>query len=139
MSRNAIDNILESRRQPEKPVTEEVGDKFFSILTVEGTPEHFLELQLRNGLRTCFSYSDLSWFNFDPEAGYIDMEFGGFMITIKGRGLGTKLFDGLRRQRGSSVKEADSELEDPKDNETVIEEITITPPRSADDPGTSAS
>ena len=138
MTKNAIDNILESRRQTEKPV-EETGDKFFSILTVEGTPEHFLELQFKNGLRTCFSYSDLIWFNFDPEAGCIDMEFGGFMVTIKGRGLGIKLFDGLRRKRVSTVKEADSDMQDHKDNETFIEEITITPPKGADEPETSAS
>lgn len=128
---NSIDQILASRRQPETPANDDDANKFYSILVSDGsTPEHFLELQLRNGLRTCFAYGDLSWFNLDPEAGYIDMEFGGFLVTIKGRGMGTKLFTGLRTKRVAWIKEADSEFQDRKELETYIEEITITPPGS---------
>lgn len=90
--------------------------------------ENFLELQFRNGLQTCFSYTDLLWFNHDPESGCIDLEFGGFLITIKGRGLRT-IFNGVKGKRVAWVKEADSNLQDHKDNDCFVEEISITPPK----------
>lgn len=124
-----IDEILKARQAAEKPaeVTPD-GDKFFSILIGEGMQENFLELQFRNGLQTCFSYTDLLWFNHDPESGSLDLEFGGFLITIKGRGL-RPLFQGIKNKRVAWVREAASELQDHKDNETYVEEITITPPK----------
>ena len=124
-----IDEILKARQAAEKPaeLTPD-GDKFFSILIGEGMQENFLELQFRNGLQTCFSYTDLLWFNHDPESGCIDLEFGGFLITIKGRGLRT-IFNGMTGKRLAWVKEADSNLQDHKDNEFFVEEISITPPK----------
>lgn len=124
-----IDEILKARQAAEKPaeLTPD-GDKFFSILIGEGMQENFLELQFRNGLQTCFSYTDLLWFNHDPESGSLDLEFGGFLITIKGRGL-RPLFQGIKNKRVAWVREAESELQDHKDNETYVEEITITPPK----------
>lgn len=124
-----IDEILQ-RRQAEKAATEpeEGDDKFFSVLRGEGLQENFLELQFRNGLQTCFSYSDLLWFNHDPESGCIDLEIGGFLITIKGRGL-KPIFNGVKAKRVAWVKEADTELQDHKDNATYVEEISITPPK----------
>ncbi|MDP1591914.1 MAG: hypothetical protein Q8M07_29410 [Prosthecobacter sp.] len=124
-----IDEILKARQAAEKPaeLTPD-GDKFFSILIGEGMQENFLELQFRNGLQTCFSYTDLLWFNHDPESGSLDLEFGGFLITIKGRGL-RPLFQGIKNKRVAWVREAASELQDHKDNETYVEEITITPPK----------
>lgn len=124
-----IDEIIKKRQSAEKPA--EVmsdGDKFFSTLVGEGMQEHFLELQFKNGLQTCFSYTDLLWFNHDPESGCIDAEIGGFLITIKGRGL-RPLFNGIKAKRVAWVKEADSELQDHKDNESFVEEISITPPK----------
>ena len=121
-----IDEILKQRQQPAaEPETK--GDKFYSVLLADGLQENFLELQFRNGLQTCFSYSDLLWFSHDPEAGCIDLEFGGFLITIKGRGLRT-LFAGVKNKRVAWVKEADSELQDHEENESFVEGITITPP-----------
>src|SRR3989442_729100 len=109
-AQDAVTRILEARREKEKPVAAETAteeaDKFFSVLVGETSQEHFLELQFRNGLRTCFSYTDLLWFNFDPEANCIDLEIGGYLITIKGRGLCPKLFNGLKNKRVSWVKEA---------------------------------
>lgn len=125
---NAIDKILQERQvtQP-KPDEAPIGDKFYSILMADGLDEHYLELQFQNGLQTCFSYSQLLWFNHDPEEGTIDLSIGGFLITIKGRGL-RPLFNGIKSKRVAWVKEADSNLQDHKDNETYIEAITITPP-----------
>ncbi len=50
-------------------------------------------------------------------------------MTIKGRGLHPKLFEGVRRKQLAWVKEADSEMQDHPGNQTFIEEITITPPK----------
>ncbi|MBL9177218.1 MAG: hypothetical protein JNM65_04080 [Verrucomicrobiaceae bacterium] len=124
-----IDEILKARQAAEKPLPQTEGsDKFFSILVGEGIQEHFLELQFQNGLQTCFSYSDLLWFNHDPESGCIDMEFGGFLVTVKGRGL-RPLFNGIKGKRVAWVKEADSELQDHQENESFVESISITPPK----------
>lgn len=124
-----IDEILKQRQAASTPseLTPD-GDKFFSILIGEGMQEHFLELQFQNGLQTCFSYSDLLWFNHDPEVGCIDLEFGGFLVTIKGRGL-RPIFSGIKAKRVAWVKEADSAMQDHKDNDTFVEDISITPPK----------
>lgn len=122
-----IDEILK-QRQAVAAEPETAGDKFFSILVGEGLQENFLEFQFQNGLQTCFNYSDLLWFNHDPEAGCIDLEFGGFLITVKGRGL-RPLFNGIKGKRVAWVKEADDELQDHKDNECFVESISITPPK----------
>lgn len=124
-----IDEILKQRQGAAEAAPEEPeADKFFSVLLGEGMQENFLELQFRNGLQTCFSYTDLLWFNHDPEAGVIDLEFGGFLITVKGRGL-KPIFYGVKNKRVAWVKEADSGLQDHKDNECYVEEISITPPK----------
>jgi hypothetical protein len=128
MANDSIDRILEQRKLAENPAPIE-DDKFFSILVGEAIQEHFLELRFRSGLRTCFSYTDLLWFNFDPEAGCIDLEIGGFLITVKGRGLATELFNGIKSKRVAWVKECDSEMQDNKSNSVFISEITITPPK----------
>ncbi len=132
MSQARIDEILQAKqREREKQAagegTEGQQDKFFSVLLGEGLQEHFLELRFRDGTRTCFSYTDLGWFNFNPEDG-IDLDFGGFLISIKGRGFEPKLFNSIKAKRVAWVKEADLPLQDHKDNECFIEEITITPP-----------
>src|SRR5581483_3997324 len=111
----------------QKPGSED--DKFYSILGGDGLDEFYLELKFRIGVRTCFSYTDLQWFNYDPEAGCIDLEFGGFLVTLKGRGLGGALFDAIRRRRVVWVKEADLKAQDHPGNETFISEILITPPK----------
>lgn len=128
MATNAIERILKEREESRaaQPVEPE-GDKFFSILLGEGVHENFLELQFRDGSRTCFSYSDLIWFNHVPEDG-IDLDFGGFLITIKGRGLAPKLWNGLKQKRVAWVKESDVEMQDHPGNESFIAEISITPP-----------
>ena len=124
-----IDDILEKRRSKEavKEAPEE-GDKFYSILVGEGSQENFLELRFSNGLCTCFSYTDLMWFNHDPESGCLDLAFGGFLITIKGRGL-MPLFHGIKQKRVGWVREADAELQDHQGNSCFIEEIGVTPPK----------
>ncbi len=130
MSQSTIDEILrrkEAERSKLQPVEEE-GGKFFSILLGEGLHENFLELQFRDGTRTCFAYQDLGWFNYSPEDG-IDLDFGGFLISLKGRGLVPRLFHGLKQKRVAWVKEADSEMQDHEGNESFISEITIMPPK----------
>ncbi|TLD71468.1 hypothetical protein FEM03_08050 [Phragmitibacter flavus] len=121
-----IDDILKQRQAAPVPAESE-DDKFFSILVGEGNQEHFLELRFQNGLQTCFSYDGLIWFNHDPETGCIDLEFGGFLVTIKGRGL-RPIFNGVKGKRVAWVKEADSEMQDHKGNDCYVEAITITPP-----------
>lgn len=135
---NKIDEILNQRRALEKQQTEEVeGEKFFSTLLGEGLHESFLELQFRNGLQTCFNYSDLTWFSHDPEGGCLDLEFGGFLITVKGRGL-RHLFNSIKGKRVAWVKEANDSLQDHQANECFIEEITILPPQGfAEEPAES--
>ncbi len=133
-----IDRIIEQRRQavPEEAPVEDA--KFFSVLGAEGINEEFLEFQLRDGEKTCFAYSDLIWFSHHPETGFLDLDFGGFTVSIKGRGLGERLFKGIKQKRVAWIKESDSEMEDNPRNEAYIETILIAPPQteaeSADEP-----
>ena len=90
--------------------------------------ESFLERRLRSGLRTAFAYSDIVFLVYDPESGSLDVDFGGYLVTVKGRGLGERVFDALKKKRGVWLKEADTEMQDHKGNEMFIEEITISPP-----------
>lgn len=132
MGQDTIDKVLESRKAQvisQFPGTKE-EDKFFSVIGGDGLQENFLELRFRIGLKTCFSYTDLMWFNYDPEAGCIDLEFGGFLVTIKGRGLGEALFNNFKQKRVAWVKEADVEMQDHPGNGTFIQEITITAPET---------
>lgn len=132
MASDTIEEILR-RKQAEKsavPASQptEQEDKFFSILVGETSQEHFFEIQTRDGLRTCFSYSDIIWIVYDPDNG-LNIEFGGYLVTIEGRGLVPRLFDGIKQKRVAWVKEADHELQDHKENSTFISKITITPPK----------
>lgn len=135
MSQETIDQILQRRRQAEKPepVEEKQQDKFFSILLGEGQ-ENFFEVQSREGVHTCFSYSNLSWVVYHPTDGLM-LEFGGILVTIEGRGLHPKLFTGIKQKRVAWVKEADTDMQDHKDNDTYISGITITPPDGFGDEG----
>jgi hypothetical protein len=128
MANDKIDQILEARKKPDSPD----GDKFFSIPAIGTTQENFLELRFKTGLRTAFSFNDLAWFNEDPEAGFIDMEFNGYLISVKGRGLNA-LFTGIKNKQVAWIREADSEFQDHKDNDHYVEEIIITPPKAGDD------
>ncbi len=126
---SAIDEILQSRRTAEPEKSQEPQEnKFYSILVGEGIEEHFLELRFNSGLRSCFAYSDLLWFNLDPDAGLIDLNIGGYAIVIRGRGLGDKLFQGIKRKRLSWVQEAHTELQDNDQADVFISSISITPP-----------
>ena len=66
MAQDSIDKVLASRQPASTAAAAEDGDKFYSVLVGEGVSEHFLELKFRTGMRTCFSYDDLIWFNYDP-------------------------------------------------------------------------
>ena len=128
MGKNTIDKILEQRQLKGGDAEQEEENPFFSALLGEGMQENFLELRFRNGLKTCFSYSDLVWFNHDPDSGFLDMEFGSFLVTLKGRGLGERLFHAIKSKRAAWVREADSDFQDNEKNEIYISEIAITPP-----------
>lgn len=104
-------------------------DKFYSILLGEGLQENFLELQFNDGSRSCFSYTDLLWFNYDPAEG-IDLDFGGILVTIQGRGFVPRLFNSLKQKRVAWIKEADVELQDHQDNETFVQKISVLAPES---------
>lgn len=132
MARETIDDILNSKKAAAPPAGPTAAvppeDKFFSILVGEGVQEPMLELRFRDGLRTCLPYNDVIWLVYDPEGG-VSIDIGGYLVHIKGRGLDTRLFDGLKQRRVSWVREADHELQDHKDNDTFISAITITPPQ----------
>jgi hypothetical protein len=131
-----VDKVRQSRMQAAAANTqsEPAEDKFFSILVGEVVTEHFLVLRFRSGMKTCFSYDDLLWFNYEPQSGTIDLEIGGYLITVKGRGLGDRLFQGIRQKRVAWLQEADVEMQDHSGNAVFIEEITITPPESSAPP-----
>lgn len=126
-----IDEILKSRSPAGSGATEEGAqeDKFFSVLGGDGIDENFFEVRFRDGTKTCFPYHSLSWFNLSPEEG-IDLDFDGYMVSIRGRGLDPKLWNGIKQKRVAWVKEADVELQDHKGNEAFISAITITSPES---------
>jgi hypothetical protein len=129
MSDAAINKILEERRKASAEPAESAG-KFYSILGGEGLAGNFLEFQFRNGLRTCFNYNDLQWYSWDPDSGYLDLEFGGIMVTIKGRGLYEELFQAIKHRKAAWVKEADApDMQDHEGNAAFVEEITILPPK----------
>lgn len=136
MGQSAVDKILESRRTvsgggAEMPAPEE--SKFSLILVGDRMEESFLELRLRSGLRTAFAYSDIVFLVYDPDSGSLDVDFGGYLVTVTGRGLGERVFDALKQKRVVWLKEADSEMLDHKGNELFIKEITITPPSAANE------
>jgi len=125
MATDSIDKVLAARRGSTPSVADAEADKFYSILIGEGLQEHYLELKIRDGLRICLSYTDLAWFSYDPEGPKIDLEFGGIFVTIKGRGLGDALFNGIKQKRVAWIKEADTEMQDHPGNAMFIEEITF--------------
>jgi hypothetical protein len=125
MSQDSIDKVLSKKKETPEAGSEGDGDKFYSVLVGEGLQEHYLELKQRDGLRICLSYTDLMWFSYDPEGPKIDLEFGGIFVTIKGRGLGEALFNGIKQKRVAWIKEADTEMQDHPGNKMFIEEITF--------------
>jgi hypothetical protein len=133
MAQDSIDKVLASRQPASTAAPAEEGDKFYSVLVGEGVTEHFLELKFRTGMRTCFSYDDLIWFNYDPEGGFMDLEFGGYLVTVKGRGFGDIFFNHLRQKRVAWIAEADVEMQDHQGNKLFIQEITITPPSAGEE------
>lgn len=133
-----VDKILESRRAASgagaaAAVISPEEDKFSLILAGDRMEEHFLELRFRNGLKVCFGYSDLIFITYDPNPGSLDLDFGGYLVTVTGRNLGGRVFDGIKHKRLVWLKEADSEMQDHKENELFIAGITITPPGGADE------
>ena len=129
MANDKIDAILAKKKTEAAPGE---GGKFFSIPALGDTEEKFLELQFKNGVNTCFSFSLLTWFNHDPDSGYIDLNIAGFWVAIKGRGL-KPLFHGLKNKQVAWIKEADSEMQDSQENDSYIAEIIITPPEGFED------
>ncbi|HEV2693392.1 MAG TPA: hypothetical protein VG347_10900 [Verrucomicrobiae bacterium] len=125
-----ISQILESRKKPEVPAEEE--GKCFSIPAVGNTQELFLELRFKDGQRTCFDFTKLDWFNFNPESGFIDLDFSGFLISIKGRGL-LPLFEAVKSRQVGWVKEADSDMQDNDKTSSYVGQIAITPPKNFSD------
>lgn len=122
----AIRRIIHDKEKSGQPA-EEAG-KFFSVLVGEVGQEDFLELKFKDGQRACFAYDDLLWFNWHPESGALDLEFGGYLVTVKGRGLYPKLFNGVKTKRVGWIKEADLDLQDHDGADSYVEEILIAPP-----------
>jgi len=127
MAAKSVDEII-AERQKSTASSTEASDKFYSILSAEGYQENYLEIRFQDGLKTCFAYNDLTWFNYDPDEGTLDLEFSGFLVSIIGRGLGEKLFHSIKGKRAAWIKEADSDFQDNPDNEIYIDQILISPP-----------
>ena len=138
MAQDSIDKILEAKRQAEKQAEKPAESKeihpFYSILVGETTQEHYLEFKMQDGLCVCLSYTDLSWFSYDPEVPSIELEFGVSFVTIKGRGLGGRLWTGIKQKRVAWVKERDTKMQDHPGNELYIEEITFLAKKDEDAP-----
>lgn len=117
-----------SAMMKERRLQEEVPNRLYSVLRGEGLTEEFFEIRFRNRTQTCFSYKDLTWFNYSPDEGVIDLEFTGFLVTITGRGLIPKLFEAIKSKRVAWVKEADNGLQDIPEFDHYIESILVTPP-----------
>jgi hypothetical protein len=130
MEQNSIDKVLESRRQqaaqPPAPKEEE-GDRFYSILGGDVVDDPFLEFRFRDGFKLCLPYRDVIWISYHPKEPEIKVDFGTVAISIKGRGLGDELFDGIKQKRVVWIKEADSEMQDHDKNKAFIEEISFEP------------
>ena len=138
MGQSPVDKIIESRRAANSNAATPVvaapeEDKFSLILAGDRMEEHFLELRFRTGLKVCFGYGDLIFITYDPDAGSLDLDFGGYLVTVTGRNLGGRVFDGIRHKRVVWLKESDSEMQDHKENELFISGITITPPGNANE------
>ena len=129
---NSIDEIMAQTSQKKKKGSSGSQHAFFGIETEENFQENFLEIRFNSGVTACFSYSQLDWFNYDPDSG-IDLTFGDIMVTIIGRGLYPKLFAALKSKRCSWIKEADSQMQDSDDHSCYVQEILITPPPEFDD------
>lgn len=124
MERNdPIGKILASR-QPAGAEGEQKGDKFYGLLLGDGVAPAFLDVRLRSGGRLGIDYTNLDWLYYDPEAGTIELEFGSVALSVRGRGL-AKIYESFLRRRVEWIKEADSELQDSKENETYISDIVV--------------
>jgi hypothetical protein len=129
MEQNSIDKVLERRRQEAQPLPakEAEGDKFYSILGGDVVDDPFLEFRFRDGFKLCLPYRDVIWISYHPKEPEIKLDFGTVAISIKGRGLGDELFDGIKQKRVVWIKEADSEMQDHDKNKVFIEEISFEP------------
>lgn len=129
---DTVESILAARREEAQKreadalAATAADDRFYSVIRAEGLTEEFFELRFRNGTRTCLSFRELSWFNYDQEESVIEMGFGLFIVQLKGRGLVPRLFDSIKARRVAWLKEADAELVDTPEFETFIESISIT-------------
>jgi hypothetical protein len=129
MEQNSIDKVLEKRRQEAQPPPpkEAESDKFYSILGGDVVDDPFLEFRFRDGFKLCLPYRDVIWISYHPKEPEIKLDFGTVAISIKGRGLGDELFDGIKQKRVVWIKEADSEMQDHYKNKVFIEEISFEP------------
>lgn len=124
---------LEEILARKKPTTEEDDPrKCFSLPSVGNVQENYLELRFRNGLCTCFNFNSLSWFNYDPEPGIIDMEFDGFLVSVKGRGLYPVLFTALKNRQVAWIKECDSKFQDSDEYDHYVASIDVVAPPDFD-------
>jgi hypothetical protein len=121
----SIDDILGNKPHDASAKGDTEESKFFSILVGEGVTEQFLELRFKDGGHLCISYDDLSWFDYDPKEGRIGLDFGGFPVEVRGRGLGDRVFNGFRQKRVAWIKEADTTMQDHPGNSVYIQSITF--------------
>lgn len=101
------------------------GSEFFLVLRGEGVSEGFLEFRFRNGAQLCLPYDSILWFNYSPDLARIEMDFGGYVVSINGRGLVPKLYDSIKARRVAWIREADTEMQDSKDFDCYIESIIL--------------
>ena len=130
MGKDSIDEIIESRRQKatQLPAAADAeGDTFYSLLGGDVMDDPFLEFRFRDGFKLCLPYHDLVYFTYDPKGPELQLDFGGTTISVKGRGLGEELFDGIKKKRVVWIKEADTEMQDHDKNKVFIDDIGFEP------------
>lgn len=117
-----IGRILESRRASGEGATG--GDRFHGLLMGDGLTPAYLDVRLRSGARLGLDYASLDWFYYDPEANSLELEFGTVALSVRGRGL-APLYEGFIRKRVEWMKEADSDMQDHKENPMYISDIVV--------------
>lgn len=137
MNASVIDTYVSRTSEPlrkaaEEPETlDDLGA--FSILRGVRDRALMLELRLKDGSSTAFSYAYLTQATFDPSEGIV-LHFPNSTVRIIGTNLGAeirpnvRLFQSIIRHRVAWIHEADSAASlGTSTHDIVIDELTIEP------------
>lgn len=122
---NAIERILAQGR--ENAAGETIEGKFYGSLVGNNLEPKYFEARFKDGTLFSLKYEELNWFFYYPSQNCIELNFGstGIGLRIIGRGLNEGLYAAIQQRRVLWIREADTEWEDNKENETFIQEIQV--------------